>query len=146
MKKTIITNSFEETQKAGEEYTKQITKGDVICLFGDLGFGKTTFVQGLAKGLGIEGRIISPTFLIMRSYKITGNNILYMLFHIDLYRVNNDQEIIDLGIMDIIANKQNIIVIEWAERMESLLPRKRTDIYFEYIDENKRKINFIKYV
>lgn len=68
----IVTNSYEETQKMGEDFAQKLTGGDVILLYGDLGAGKTTFMQGLAKGLGIKRRIISPTFIIVRKYEVPG--------------------------------------------------------------------------
>jgi tRNA threonylcarbamoyladenosine biosynthesis protein TsaE len=164
--KTITTNSFSETQKFAEDYARSLKGGQILCLFGDLGYGKTTFVQGLAKGLGITGKIISPTFIIMRSYKITDGVILgrsspkknddtrinskldsgqaimtaKTFYHIDLYRINNEEEIIDLGLLDILSDSDNVVAIEWPEKMGKLLPEKRIDVRFEYIDENKRKI------
>src|SRR5690242_8838831 len=96
MKKIVVTNSFEETQKIGFDFAKTLQGGDVICLYGDLGSGKTTFVQGLAEGLGITQKIISPTFIIVRNYvipdlirnpeldsRLRGNDN-YMFYHIDL--------------------------------------------------------------
>lgn len=142
-KKIFITESFEETQKAGEEFAKRLYLEGVnlIALYGDLGSGKTTFVQGLAKGLGIKKRIISPTFIIIRKYELGIRDF----YHIDLYRVQSGDDIKGLGIEEIINNRQNIVAIEWAERMERLLPKKRIDIYFEYLDENKRKITIKNY-
>src|SRR3989344_3030784 len=139
---TYITNSFEETQNIAEEFARTLKGGEVLCLYGDLGYGKTTFIQGLAKGLGIEGRIISPTFIIMRSYKITLNSQISILnfFHVDLYRINHENEIVDLGIPDMINKPENIAAIEWSQNLGKLLPEKRIDIKIEYIDENKRKI------
>lgn len=135
----FTTNSFEETQKVGEEFAKMLHLGGVtlIALYGELGSGKTTFIQGLAKGLGIKKRIISPTFIIIKTYKLQNQNFFY---HIDLYRVQSMDDIKGLGIDEIINNTQNIVAIEWAEKMGKLLPKKRVDIYFEYVDEEKRKI------
>lgn len=136
--KTFITNNFEETQKLGKDFAKILEKGDVVALYGDLGSGKTTFVQGLAKGLGIKQRIISPTFVIVRSYK----SEVISFYHIDLYRAESERDIEGLGIEEIINNKNNIVVIEWAEKLRNYLPKKRIDINFSYKDENKRNINF----
>src|SRR3989344_70079 len=97
---TYITNSFEETQNIAEEFAHTLKGGEVLCLYGDLGYGKTTFIQGLAKGLGLKGRIISPTFIIMRSYEIklktknekrktTVQNVKNF-YHVDLYRISNE--------------------------------------------------------
>lgn len=132
----MITNSFEETQKAGFDFAKTLKGGDVVCLHGDLGGGKTTFVQGLAKGLGIEKKIISPTFIIMRSYELGSKNF----YHVDLYRVENERDIEGLGLLDLMENEDAIVVIEWAEKIEDNLPEKRKDIFFEYLDEDKREI------
>lgn len=139
----ITTDSYLETQNIAEKIAKSLRGGEVICLYGDLGFGKTTFIQGLAKGLGIKGRIISPTFIIMRSYKISLNNNLSNLqffYHVDLYRINHEQEIIDIGLSDILGKPENVVTIEWPEKMKNLLPEKRINIQLDYLNENKRKI------
>ena len=145
-KGVFITNSFGETQKLGEEFARSHLarlKCPLIGLYGDLGSGKTTFVQGLAKGLGIKRRIISPTFIIVRSYKL-GFKIYDLRFknfyHIDLYRVEGDKDIEGLGLEEIIENPENIVAIEWAEKMGRFLPRKRIDIRFVYLSERKRRI------
>jgi tRNA threonylcarbamoyladenosine biosynthesis protein TsaE len=143
--KTFITNNFEETQKLGKDFAEILEKGDVVCLYGDLGSGKTTFVQGLAVGLGIKKRIISPTFVIVRSYKIRINDEglrIDNFYHIDLYRTNSERDIEGLGIEEIINNKNNIVVIEWAEKLKNQMPAKRIDVNFFYENESKRKINF----
>jgi len=137
-----ITNSFEETRKLGEEFARSHLarlKYGVIALYGDLGSGKTTFVQGLAKGLGIKRRIISPTFIIVRNYKLEVGSF----YHIDLYRIQNEKDIESLGIEEIIKNPENIVAIEWAEKMGNLLPKKRWNIKFEYLDEDKRRITIV---
>jgi len=137
--KIFITNSFEETQNLGKELAKTLKGGELVALYGNLGGGKTTFVQGLALGLGIKRRIISPTFIIIRTYDLRPKTF----YHIDLYRTETADDIRGLGIDEIIGNSNNIIVVEWAEKMKDFLPEKRIDIYFEYLDENKRKIKFI---
>src|SRR5664279_2141969 len=98
MTKKYINNSFEETQHLGYEFAKNIKQGQVLALFGDLGSGKTTFVQGFAKGLGITKKIISPTFIIVRSYEIGVRNF----YHVDLYRIHNESDIDGLGLLEII--------------------------------------------
>lgn len=143
-----ISNSHLETKKIGEEFGKNLKKGYVICLYGNLGAGKTTFVQGMAKGLGIERRIISPTFVILRSYKIKNQKSkvkiasqnLKVFYHIDLYRIENEKEIEGLGLEEILNDKNSIVAIEWPEKLGSKLPKIRTDIYFENIDRDVRQI------
>lgn len=134
----MITDNYQKTQSLGEEFAKKLTGGEVVALHGNLGGGKTTFTQGIAKGLGIKKRIISPTFVIVRTYKIGFKNF----YHIDLYRVQSKNDIEGLGIEEILGNPENIVVIEWAERLGNLLPKQRIDVYFEYIDAEKRKITY----
>ncbi len=159
-----ITNSSEETKKIAENFAKKLKGGDIVALYGELGSGKTTFVQGLAKGLGIKKRIISPTFIIVRSYKIefksqsvrqaqdknsrvnpfdklrTRIQESKVFNHIDLYRIEGTKDIEGLGLDEIINDPQNIVAIEWAEKLEKLLPRKRIDVKFNYLSKNKRHI------
>lgn len=142
---TFITQSFEETQRMGEEFARNSLgkkdKAMVVALYADLGGGKTTFVQGMAKGLGIKKRLISPTFILLREYKINNKELGFMSFyHIDLYRLEDEKQIEGLGIKEILDDPQNVVAIEWAERMGSLLPEKRIDIKFEQLEEDKRKI------
>ena len=145
----LVTTSYQETQKVGENFSKKLKGGEVLALYGDLGSGKTTFVQGLAKGLGIKRRIISPTFIVVRTYKIknqkskiksTSQNAKFF-YHIDLYRIENQNDIKRLGIEEIINDPQNIVAIEWAEKLGKRKPRKRVDIDFKYADSNKRRIS-----
>ena len=129
---TIITKSFEETQQLGMDFAKTLKPGDVVCLHGDLGSGKTTFVQGVAKGLGNTKQIISPTFIIMRTYK--------NMYHIDLYRIENENDINGIGLLDLIKEQDRVILIEWPEKIEHLLPTKRKNLFFEYVDDKRRTI------
>lgn len=146
----FITNNFRETVKLGRDFAKTLKKGDVVCLYGELGSGKTTFTKGLAEGLGIEQRIISPTFVFVREHKINlpagkaGNHELGVkkLYHIDLYRIEKESDIHELGLEEILSNKDNIVVIEWAEKMKNFLPAKRIDIMFSHEKNNARKISF----
>jgi len=136
--KKVITTSFEETQHAGESFAQQLKGGEVIALYGDLGSGKTTFVQGVAKGLGIEKHIISPTFIIMRTYTF-GEKTLY---HVDLYRIEGEKDVEGLGLRELMNDPQNIVLIEWPEKIENLLPENRIDIVFTYVDNDNREITF----
>ena len=145
MKKDSVTSNFEETQRSGEIFASELLKlnnssgAKVVILYGELGSGKTTFVQGMAKGLGIKRRIISPTFIIVRTYEMK-NSKLKSFYHVDLYRINSEKDLEGLGLKEIIEDPENIVVIEWGEKLGSLLPEKRWDIKFEYLDNDKRKI------
>ena len=136
-----ITNSPNQTQKLGEEFAYRLKGGEIIGLIGELGSGKTTFVQGLAKGLGVKKRIISPTFVLIRSYKgKTREGKSLNLYHVDLYRIRDINDARGLGLEEIWSNPKNIVVIEWAEKIEKILPKKAIKIYFEYLGENRRRI------
>ena len=143
----FITNNSRETQKLAENFIKRLKKRDVIALYGNLGSGKTTFVQGLVKGLGIKRRIISPTFIIIRKYNLksqipklkTTSQNLKSFYHVDLYRIDSLNDIKNLGIEEIVRGK-NVVAIEWAEKMQSLLPKKRWDVKFEDLGGDRRKI------
>jgi tRNA threonylcarbamoyladenosine biosynthesis protein TsaE len=141
MNEEYTTNSFEETQKLGEEFAQKISLGDFVAFYGDLGSGKTTFIQGLARGLGVKRRIISPTFIIVRHYRIENGSF----YHIDLYRTESKNDLLGLGIDEIIEDKNNIVALEWAEKMGEMLPKKRIDVRCEYLENDKRKITVRKY-
>lgn len=147
MDKTIITESAEETQKLAEDLSLN-SDNKFFALFGNLGSGKTTFTQGFAKGLGIKERIISPTFIIAREYEVMMNDKglrIKKFYHIDLYRVESSKDIQGLGLGEIFSGEKNIIVVEWAEKIKNILPKKRTEIYLENLEGNKRKITFKNY-
>ena len=138
MKKENITSSSTETKKLAEKIVKEILKkrvkkrAFVIGLEGELGSGKTTFIQGFAKGLGIKEKILSPTFVIMKKF----NNF----YHIDCYRVQRSKELLDLGFKEIISSPQSIVAVEWADKIKGIMPRNTLWINFKFIDEKKRKI------
>ena len=136
LSKTFITKSSKETKQLGKNFAKTLKSGDVICLYGNLGGGKTTFTQGLSEGLGIKEKIISPTFIIIRSYP--DNNF----YHVDLYRVDSEQNLINLGLEEILNDSSSIVVVEWAEKLKSFMPKKRIDVRFSLEGENSRKITF----
>ncbi len=109
------------------------SKAEVFALVGDLGAGKTTFVQKFAQACGIKDSVLSPTFVILKKY---GN-----IVHIDAYRLKNSSELVDLGIMDLFDDPNNVIFIEWADKVKDLLPSNCTFLNFEHINEITRKIS-----
>lgn len=119
-------------------------KAVVLGLFGDLGSGKTTFTQSLAKAFGIKQIVTSPTFVIEKIYKLPKTENFEHLIHIDAYRLEGEEEMLELGWETILNNPKNIIVIEWPERIEKILPKDMQKIFFEFVDENTRKINYGK--
>ncbi len=138
--KNIVTNSYKETQKVGFDFAKNLKGGDVVALRGDLGSGKTTFVQGLAEGLGITKKIISPTFIIMRTYELKDHPTKKFFYHVDLYRIESEQDVEGLGLIEIMQDPESIVVIEWPEKIENILPEKRKDLIFTYVEDYKRNI------
>jgi len=133
----IITKNSQETQKLGQGIGLKLKPKKILALYGDLGAGKTTFLQGLAKGLGVKRRVISPTFVFLKEYPILDGSIFY---HLDLYRIENSKDALGLGLKEIFDDPKAIVVIEWADKIEGLLPKKRTDIYFDYLSDQERKI------
>jgi tRNA threonylcarbamoyladenosine biosynthesis protein TsaE len=125
--------------------------GEIIGLIGELGGGKTTFVKGLAKGLGIRDLVTSPSFVLIKEYKIKSqisNLKSQILTHIDLYRLKNIEEIESLGLLDYLGKPDKIVVIEWAEKIKNMLekiPAKKIWVEFEYLNENKRKIKITNF-
>ncbi len=133
--KNYTTCSAEETIELAAVLAKELKGGDAIGLIGDLGAGKTHFVHGLAKGLGISGYVTSPSFTIINIY--TGANI--KLNHIDLYRLGDHSELAELGLEEYIY-ADDVSVIEWAERAPEFLEDMRFVIRIDHINENERMI------
>lgn len=118
--------------------------GEVITLSGVLGAGKTTFVKGLAKGLGIKKTITSPTFILMNIYKRQAAKYKpKYLTHIDCYRIKKAQEIIDIGAQEYFGRKDTVVVIEWAEKIQKILPKKRINITIK-VGKNRQRILLTK--
>lgn len=136
-----ISKNYEETQKIASDFAKTLKSGDVICMYGDLGAGKTAFVQGLAKGLQIHEPITSPTFTIVNEYE--GSLPLY---HFDVYRIADSDEMYEIGYEEYIDG-DGVSVIEWAELISDILPDDRYEVTVskDYTqDENYRKIEIRK--
>lgn len=140
-----ITRSAVQTQKLGEKFGHSFLAGEgsgepprVLCLWGELGSGKTTFVQGLAKGLGITSRLLSPTFIIVRHHQIPKHSGI--LYHLDLYRVASADDALAIGFADMIHEPESLVVVEWPERLGTLLPLKRIDIRFETHEDGSHHI------
>lgn len=133
----VHTDSPQQTIRQGKHLAHFLRPGDIVCLFGDLGSGKTTFVKGLAEGLRIKkARVVSPTFVLMNIYE--GKLPLY---HFDFYRLNEVSEIALLGYEEFLYG-QGISVIEWAERFKDLMPRENVSIYFVHKGAHERELRF----
>ncbi len=133
----LISQSPEETQRLGARIGKLAAAGDIFLLVGSLGTGKTCLTQGIARGLNIgEEYVASPSFVLVR--ELRGRLLLY---HIDLYRLNRIEEIVELGIDDYLYGN-GVCVIEWAEKGLSVLPREHLLIEISYLTDTERKLRF----
>jgi len=135
-----ISNSPEETQALAKKLLATFPRIKVICLRGPLGSGKTCFVKGIGQELGLEEtQIKSPTFIIFRKSKIKNKKFLYF-YHFDVYRINSEKEILNLGWKEIISNPENIVLVEWADKIEKILPKNSVKINFKHLKGDKREI------
>ncbi len=146
----IRTISSVHTQEVAKIFASEIAKKKIfedqalIILFkGNLGAGKTTFIQGFMRGLGIKSKITSPTFVIMKSYKLRSSGYKN-IHHIDAYRIKNPKEILDLNFKKIISDPQNIILIEWPEKISKIIPKNKILIYLDYGKKETERILQIK--
>jgi tRNA threonylcarbamoyladenosine biosynthesis protein TsaE len=135
---SVITSSPEQTWQTGRVLGKLLTAGDTLCLYGELGAGKTNFAYGIAQGLEVkEQYITSPTFTFVNEY--AGRVPFY---HIDLYRINDSEELANIGFEEYLES-DGVTVIEWAERAEEELPGENLSVYLSSLDEASREIGFL---
>ena len=135
MKGVFEVSSVEETWALAKELAKELKPGDVVCLEGDLGAGKTTFTQGLAAALGVPGRVTSPTFCIVQEHQSPD----VLLVHMDLYRLHGEEDVEAIGWEDYLS-RGAIIAVEWPERAGALLPSSAHHVAFHHKGEEKRRI------
>lgn len=143
----ILTKNQSQTRKEGEILAKKILKRPagkkalVLALEGGLGGGKTTFLQGFARGLGIKEKVLSPTFVIMKRFPLEGNKSRFRnFFHLDCYRIKGPKDLDSLEFKKIINDPSNLVAVEWSERIKKSLPKKRIRMKFEFKDKNTRNI------
>ncbi len=139
--------SLSDTKKIGKKLAQKLVcqknkNSQVIALIGDLGSGKTIFVKGFLAGLGIKKKITSPTFILMRKYFLKKFN--KNIYHLDVYRIQKIKDLKILNLQELFKNPQNILLIEWADKIKKILPKNTIKIYFKYAKkENEREI-FLK--
>lgn len=131
----VETRSAEETKRLALTLAPVLVPGDVVVLAGDLGAGKTTFVQGLAAGLGIVERVTSPSFILMKEY-LGGR---FPLMHLDIYRLEKVQEVIDLG-YDEFLDPSYVVAVEWGDMVEALLPKEHLKVVIRHNGGDARTI------
>jgi len=136
----IVAKTEKETWQQGFNLAGKLKGGEVLALYGDLGAGKTKFLQGLANGLGVKTKVNSPTFNILKLYKVINNKNIKAFCHIDAYRLRSEKDLINLGVEEFFQSDEVITAIEWAEKIEKMLPKGAVVIHIGNIDENTREI------
>ena len=136
LERTIETTSPDETEALGQRLAVLLQPGSVVALHGDLASGKTCLVRGMAREFARGELVHSPTFTLINEY---GNSP--RLYHIDLYRLSGPDDVANLGLTDLFG-EDNVVAVEWAERAEGLLPRKRLDIFLEHAGGDVRRLRF----
>ena len=140
-----ITKNPRETEKFAQVFARQVLSASrrtkknqavVIGLEGELGSGKTTFANGFARGLGIKEEMKSPTFILMRVFKIKKINFL----HLDAYRIDSPKEFLALGWRELLKNRKNILLIEWSDRVKKILPKNYFLFRLKHKEKNIRQI------
>lgn len=154
---SITTHSTGETRALGADTARAARPGSVIALKGDLGAGKTTFVQGFLEALGAEGPYVSPTFVIMKEYDLPETlpvdggkraglaapsaTDIRRVYHMDAYRIDDPEEIARLGFEEWIADPQGIVLVEWPEKIESLLPADTDTVSLRWVSDTEREVS-----
>ncbi|MCS7240569.1 MAG: tRNA (adenosine(37)-N6)-threonylcarbamoyltransferase complex ATPase subunit type 1 TsaE [Candidatus Bipolaricaulota bacterium] len=135
MEKIVISEGPEETMALAMDLARRLGEGEVVALVGELGTGKTTFVKGLARSFFIPEEILSPSFLLARTYR--GQRILH---HIDLYRVRTIEELEEVGLTALLPPEEGVTAVEWADRLPRAIPKNAVWVYFEHAGGDRRKI------
>jgi len=133
----FLSRSPEQTRRIGMRLGGALQMGDVICLQGDLGAGKTTFVQGIAQGWGSLDSVSSPTFILVNVYRRVDES---QLFHMDAYRLDSTPEAEELDLDSMLA--EGALIVEWPERMDGLIPNENLWVNLEYVDDEEREMKF----
>jgi len=135
----IISHSEDQTRRYGAKLGMLLRAGDIVCLSGDMGAGKTVFTSGIGLGWGSQYPVTSPTFNLVHEHRREKDR--QRLYHLDCYRLNSPRESVSIG-MDDLLDGTGILIIEWAERVESVLPEQRLWIELRALDERRRNIIF----
>lgn len=136
----LLSKSPEETLELGERIGSGLRDKDIVLLYGELGSGKTQLIKGICSALGVKQLVNSPTFIIVNEYDACDKNNIY---HFDLYRLKSVEEVIDIGLNDYLKNR-GIILVEWPELIEEILPAGTKKIYLSHVDEEET-IRLIKF-
>jgi tRNA threonylcarbamoyladenosine biosynthesis protein TsaE len=144
MKKNFTIKSLKEMNAFAESVARTLKGGQFLALTGELGAGKTAFVKGLAKALGIKQVVQSPTFLLMKCYPVRmvhgPRSMLHSLCHVDAYRIKNERELLAIGLGEKISDENTVTVVEWADLVPELIPKNAIKIKFEHGANDKERI------
>jgi tRNA threonylcarbamoyladenosine biosynthesis protein TsaE len=132
----VTSRGPEETRAVGAAVAELLVPGDVVSLTGDLGAGKTTFVQGAGRGLGVDEPVVSPTFVLVREYR--GQVPVY---HVDVYRLDRLQEVLDLGFEDLL-DPSGVVFVEWGDAIGTILPDSHLEVRLTTVDDQARGLAF----
>ena len=136
----FVSHSAVQTRRLGARLGALLQGGDLICLEGVLGSGKTCLAQGIGRGWGVMQTLVSPSYVLVREY--TGLSDDATLYHVDLYRVSGVGEAIDIGLDELLGAENSVAVVEWADRARTLMPPDHLWIRLEYIDSTRRMLYF----
>ncbi|MGA2298756.1 MAG: tRNA (adenosine(37)-N6)-threonylcarbamoyltransferase complex ATPase subunit type 1 TsaE [FCB group bacterium] len=139
----IITNSSEETKELGFDFAQQLKPGDIVAFYGELGAGKTEFIKGICNFFGVSEIVNSPTFTLINQYSGTFHNEEIIIYHIDLYRIKSTKELEDIGLSEYIYSSDNIMLVEWAEKADVLLPAQKYSIQIKLNDKIENERTFV---
>ncbi len=127
----------EDTLAFGQDLAERLRHGDVVAMYGDLGTGKTEFIRGVCTALGVSDLISSPTFTIINEYNGSRDGVELPIYHIDLYRLESDQDLEEIGLPDVLADPLSIKLVEWSEHAEALLPVRRFEVRLSQMDDEE---------
>lgn len=132
-----------QTEQIAADFARKTTPGTVVAIYGELGAGKTVFARGFARGLGVTETVSSPTFTIMQEYKLDKDaKGITWFYHLDLYRIENPESALVFGVDEYLSNDNAVLLVEWAERIEKLLPKNTVRVEISHSGETTRKIRF----
>lgn len=134
----FVSNSLEQTVRLGVRMGELLEPGDILCLSGDLGAGKTSLARGIGRGWGTALRVTSPTFTIVNEYPRPRDGRI--LYHLDCYRLDSLADVVTAGVEDILA-AEGVLMIEWPERVLDILPEDRVWIVMSYVSDTRRKLH-----
>ncbi len=136
----FVSNDAKDTARLASDLAKRMRGGEVLALYGDLGAGKTTFAQAFARALGVKERVQSPTFILMHEHRLKKKNGPTYFLHADAYRADAPQ-FRAIGFGDYLGRPDTVVLVEWADRIEKLLPKRRTRVRFRHAGGDRRAIS-----